>query len=90
MGLMGDIDGDGKVDASDLALLKQVLQEQGLSHDLLESLPPEDRARLDVNHDGKIDYEDVVRLSQALLQESGGNAQAMADKFMALRNKARH
>jgi len=80
---VGDIDNDGKVEQSDLALLKRVLGDQGL----LQQLGPEEIARLDVNGDGKLSYEDIIKLCQVMLADDKGVSKAVADKFAALRNK---
>lgn len=82
---LGDIDGDGKLDKNDLALLKQMLAD----HDLLDKLSPEDQARLDVNHDGKVTYDDVVALCEMVIADDRNSARNLAAKFDALRNKAR-
>lgn len=87
---MADFNKDGKVDSADLALLRNIIAQAGHSPDLLDRLPAEDRALLDVNHDGDINYDDVVALCQSMLQTSKEDAQSMADKFQALRSKAKN
>jgi len=85
----GDFNKDGKVDSSDLALLRNLITQAGHSPNMLDRLPPEDRALLDVNQDGEINYDDVVALCQSLLKTSKEDAQEMADKFQAMRRRAK-
>ncbi|HEY9688275.1 MAG TPA: dockerin type I repeat-containing protein [Coleofasciculaceae cyanobacterium] len=83
----GDIDGDGRTDRSDLALLKQVLDESGHGSTLLNKLSPEDRARLDVNRDGVITEADVAKLCEILMGDDQASATALAERFKTLRGK---
>ncbi len=80
----GDIDGDGKVDHSDLLILKHILQNKAYGDDILDMLSPQERARLDINQDGEVSYEDVVRLMKMIASNDEKN-KALADKFNALR-----
>jgi len=84
----GDIDGDGKLDRSDLDLLREVLEESGHGATLLEKLSPEERERLDVNQDGRIDRMDLVRLCEIMMADVSAVNQ-LTDRFAALREKHR-
>ena len=87
-GNLGDIDGDGKVDHSDLLILKRLLASEGMGEGMLMKLSAEERARLDVNGDGKLSYEDVVALMQTIAEDDT-QSKALADKFNALRSRTR-
>lgn len=82
---VGDIDGDGQVNQSDLALLKSLLADSGL----VDKLSDEDKARLDINGDGRVSYEDVMQLCQRMIAQEGDAGRQLADKFAALRSRAR-
>ena len=83
----GDIDGDGRIDRSDLDLLRQILNDSGHGAALLERLSPEERARLDVNGDGVINQADVLKLCEILMNDDPKSAETLAHKFKALRRK---
>ncbi len=82
----GDITGDGKLDRSDLDLLRQLVAH----HELVDQLSPEQRALLDVNHDGSIDEKDIEALCQLLMKSSSSGKQSpenAQDRLHALRQK---
>lgn len=82
----GDVDGDGKVDHSDLLILKHILQNKSYGDDILATLSPEERARLDINQDGEVTYDDVVRLMKIIASNDEKN-HALKAKFDALRQR---
>jgi dockerin type I repeat protein len=68
-GMIGDINGDGKVTVEDLRILKQVLEDtRGNPEMLLLKFSPDQLAVLDVNQDGMIDEADIEALQHLILQ----------------------
>ena len=82
----GDIDGDGQINAGDMALLRQVLQQSGHDPSLLDQLSAEDKARLDVNRDGLINQDDIQYLCEIMLKSDQQSAKTLADRFKAMRD----
>jgi hypothetical protein len=85
----GDLNQDGKLDSTDLQLLRNLLEQNEAMPGLFDQLPPALMARLDVNGDGQIDYNDVIELCQTILKQESSLPQDVTDKFASLRNKVR-
>lgn len=85
----GDLNQDGKLDSTDLQLLRNLLEQNEAMPGLFEQLPPSLMARLDVNGDGQIDYNDVIELCQTILKQEGTIPRDITDKFTSLRNRIR-
>lgn len=85
----GDINQDGHVDRSDLALLQQVLNECGLGHEFILNLPEEELKRLDVNQDGTVNQADIERICLLMMTDNTEKAKEMAEKFRRLKAKTR-
>lgn len=86
----GDMNEDGRLDAKDIEVFRNILEDQKLHPELFENLSPDLKAMLDVNGDGEINYEDLIAICKSVAREEHpGEAKVLADKFMALRNKVR-
>jgi len=66
---VGDINGDGKVDQTDVDLLKQAISGQR----------PIDKTRMDVNSDGVINTRDLIDLLRALRSAARPQAQSVVE-----------
>ena len=64
MGLIGDVNGDNKVDITDATAIQSHLAE-------MESLSGQALALADVNSDGKVDISDVTHLQKYLAEFDG-------------------
>ena len=87
----GDINNDGKVDAEDLKLLREIIATLKNSPGLIDQLPPEEKALLDVDGDGEINYDDVTALCDKVLKNpttERETASLLNEKFAALRARA--
>ncbi len=58
----GDLDGDGKVDQNDLAILRNLVQNKAL----FNQLSPDEKKRLDLNNDGSLNYDDIIEMIKAI------------------------
>jgi hypothetical protein len=83
MSISGDFNNDGKLDAQDINLLRQLLTD---NPGILQHLTPEDKAMLDFNQDGVIDREDLARLCSKILNQPYINPD-INNKLANLRNK---
>jgi Ca2+-binding EF-hand superfamily protein len=91
--MQGDLNNDGKRDAADLNLLREVIadfKKFGSGSPLIRSLTPEQLAQFDVNGDGKLNYEDVIELCKHLVDTPTQDETHLADKFAQLREKFRN
>ena len=90
MSLTGDLNNDGKVDAEDLKLLKQLLQEDGIPPEAFRQLSPEEQAVFDITGDGQVSYNDVIALTEKLMQSTSPSAPSkILDRLQQLRAKSR-
>lgn len=83
MAVPGDFNQDGKLDAQDLAFLRQLLAE---NPEIMQNLADEDKALLDINRDGIIDREDLTLLCAKILNQPYSNPN-LNSKLSNLRNK---
>lgn len=87
MGIIGDINNDGKLDRSDLDALKAIIKECGGNTEALNQLPPELLDKLDVNGDGQLDEDDIEALCNQIFSGKLASASQLAGKLSALRGK---
>jgi len=86
MALPGDFNRDGKLDAQDIAFLRQLLSE---NPEIMQNLADDEKALLDINQDGVINREDLALLCTKILNQPSTSS-SIGDKLSNLRNKLAH